>query len=77
MHFCRGLQKGVDRMNQTENKRFYRAADIMDELDCSESYAYQIIRQLNAELKKAGYLTASGRVPAAYFLERFGIQKKQ
>lgn len=64
-------------MEEPKNKRFYRAADIMDELDCSAAYAYQIIRTLNAELKKKGFLTASGRVPAGYFLQRYGIERKQ
>lgn len=63
-------------METKANKKFYRAADIMQELDCSSAYAYKIIRILNAELQKAGYLTASGRVPAAYFFDRFGIEKK-
>lgn len=62
-------------MGEPKNKRFYRAADIMQELDCSAAYAYQIIRTLNAELQKRGYLTASGRVPAVYFLKRYGIEK--
>ena len=62
-------------MGEEKRKRFYRAADIMEELDCSAAYAYQIIRELNAELKKKGFLTASGRVPAVYFLERYGIAK--
>lgn len=63
-------------METNANKKFYRAADIMEELECSSAYAYKIIRTLNAELQKAGYLTASGRVPAAYFFDRFGIEKK-
>lgn len=63
-------------METKENKRFYRAADIMQELSCSSAYAYKVIRILNAELQKQGYLTASGRVPAAYFFDRFGIEKK-
>lgn len=63
-------------METKSNKKFYRAADIMQELDCSSAYAYKVIRILNAELQKSGYLTASGRVPAAYFFDRFGIEKK-
>lgn len=63
-------------MEAKESKRFYRAADIMQELDCSSAYAYKIIRILNTELQKKGYLTASGRVPAVYFLERYGIAEK-
>ena len=36
----------------------------------SESKAYKIIRQLNAELQAAGYLTVAGRVSRKYFEER-------
>lgn len=63
-------------MEAKKNKKFYRAADIMEELSCSSAYAYKIIRILNAELQSQGYLTASGRVPAAYFFDRYGIEKK-
>ncbi len=63
-------------MENKEVKRFYRAADIMEELGCSSAYAYKIIRTLNEELQKKGYLTASGRVPAAYFFDRYGIKKE-
>ena len=53
------------------NKQFYSAADIAKILDRSESYSYKIIRKLNAELKAQGYLTIRGRVPAAYFEDRY------
>lgn len=33
-----------------ENKRFLTAQDVMDMLDVSLSYAYKLIRRLNAEL---------------------------
>lgn len=36
----------------------------------SEGKAYKIIRQLNDELKAAGYLTVAGRVSRKYFEER-------
>ena len=58
-------------MEKATEKRFFRATDIMAELDCS--HAYRIIRVLNAELQKKGFLTSAGRVPAAYFLERYGV----
>lgn len=63
-------------MEEKQTKRFFRPADIVEELDCSVTYAYGIIRTLNAELQKQGYLTAAGRVPAAYFLERYGVKEK-
>ena len=60
-------------MEKATEKRFFRATDIMAELDCSSSHAYAIIRVLNAELQKKGFLTSAGRVPATYFLERYGV----
>ena len=36
-----------------ENKRFLTAQDVMEMLDVSLSYAYKLIRRLNAELEVA------------------------
>ena len=51
-------------------KRFLRAEDVAEELSVSVSYAYKIIRQLNAELKEKGFITISGRVSREYFNKR-------
>ncbi len=53
-----------------ELKTFLRVGDIAKELDISESSAYKIMRQLNAELKEKGYITVAGRVNRKYFYER-------
>lgn len=37
--------------------------------------AYQIIRELNEELKKDGYITIRGRVNKDYLLKRLGIEE--
>ncbi len=37
--------------------------------------AYQIIRELNEELKKEGYITIRGRVNKDYLLKRLGIKE--
>jgi DNA-directed RNA polymerase specialized sigma subunit len=42
---------------------FYRVKDIMEVLEVSESKAYQIIQQLNKELREKGYITIASRVP--------------
>ena len=49
--------------------KYYKAADVMILLECSETYAYKIIKQLNAELEKDGFITVRGKVPKA-FLEK-------
>lgn len=48
----------------------YRAEDIMEKLNISQTSAYEIIRKLNAELEKKGYITVRGRVSKKYFAER-------
>ena len=52
------------------SKQVYTAKDIAGICNVSESKSYQIIRMLNEELKKKGYLTFAGRVSVAYFNER-------
>ncbi len=51
-------------------RRFMQAEDVAEELSVSVSYAYKIIRQLNAELKEKGFITISGRVSREYFNKR-------
>jgi hypothetical protein len=53
-----------------ENKRFLTAQDVMEMLDVSLSYAYKLIRLLNAELESEGFVTIKGRVSTLYFMER-------
>ena len=48
-----------------------RVEDVAQELGISKSHAYKVIHQLNAELKAKGYLTISGRVNRAFFMEKF------
>ncbi len=53
-----------------ENKRFLNVNDVAQYLDISVPTAYKIIRQLNGELGKKGYLTVAGRVNRAYFEQK-------
>ena len=52
------------------SKQVLTAKDIAEICGISESKSYQVIRQLNTELEKKGYLTFAGRESAAYFNER-------
>lgn len=54
---------------------FIRANEVADILGVSKSYAYKVIRTLNEQLKKQGYLTITGRVSKQYFLEKVCYQK--
>lgn len=57
--------------------RFYNVKDITGIMGISESKAYTLIRQLNAELKEKGYITIAGKIPRVYFEERTYFNKKE
>lgn len=52
-----------------------RVDEVMARLDCSMCQAYKIIKSLNADLKKKGYITIAGRVPRTYFEQKCLILK--
>ena len=56
---------------------FITASEIEKVLAVSESKAYRIIRSLNSELKKDGYMVIQGRASRKYFMERFyGVENE-
>jgi len=57
------------------NKTFMRVEDVAAELGVSKSYAYKVVRRLNADLKNMGYLTIAGRISKKYFMERLCYDK--
>ena len=52
------------------NKVFLSVDDVAEILNISKSYAYKIVRELNADLRAKGFITGSGRVNTQYFLEK-------
>ena len=50
---------------------FIRVEEVAKELDVSIPYAYKLIRSMNAELKKTGCITISGRIDRKFFYEKF------
>lgn len=61
-----------------ENKRFINVQDVVEELGVSTSYAYKLIRELNAERVADGFVTIEGRVSRQYFDERiYGTTDKK
>lgn len=52
------------------NRTFMTVEEVAAELGVSKSYAYKIVKQLNEELQKLGYLTVSGRVNTNYFRKK-------
>ena len=56
---------------------FIRVDELVKELQISKPYAYKLMREMNAELEKQGYMTISGRVSRQYFEEKFyGVKQK-
>lgn len=51
-------------------KQFLTAQEVAAVCGCSDSKAYKIIREMNAALHAAGYLTLPGKVSSAYFYEK-------
>ena len=49
---------------------FIHAKEVATELGVSEAHAYKIVRAMNSELKKKGFIVISGRVSRQYFDEK-------
>ncbi len=60
-----------------DNGYMMYAEDISEELGVSKGYAYKIIKELNQELKAAGFIVVSGRVPRAFWETKFYGSNKQ
>jgi len=54
-----------------ENKLYFTAAELAEMLGVSVGHAYKIIRRLNAELSKEGYIVIAGKIPSRYFEKRW------
>ena len=44
--------------------------EVAQELNVSKSYAYKVVRELNAEMQKLSYLTVTGRVNTSFFRKK-------
>ena len=54
------------------------AEDVANVLGVSKAYAYKLIRMLNNDLQKRGFITISGRVSKQYFKEKlYGNEAEQ
>lgn len=61
-----------------DNKIYITARELSDMLGVSMGYAYKIIRKLNKELDKDGFIVIAGKVPKVYFEKRwFGYNAKE
>ena len=51
--------------------------DVAEELNCSKSFAYKVVKALNKELAEQGYITMAGRVPRAFWEKKmYGYEQK-
>ncbi len=62
-NFNRKVVKGM-------NEKFLEVGDVMQILGISRSAAYKLMRQINSELEKKGYIVIRGKVSRKYFEER-------
>ena len=49
------------------NVKFLDVGDVMEILGISRSAAYKLMRQMNSELEKKGYIVIRGTVSIKYF----------
>ena len=58
-------------------KLYYNTADIVAMLGISMGKSYKILREMNSELSSKGFLTIAGKIPVAYFKEKwYGAAKE-
>ena len=52
------------------NEKFLEVGEVMQILGISRSAAYKLMRQINSELERKGYIVIRGKVSRKYFEER-------
>lgn len=50
---------------------YYTAKDVQEMLGVSKSKSYQIIKSLNVELAKQGYIVTAGKIPKKFLAEKY------
>ena len=59
------------------NQHMMCVEDVANELGCSKSYAYKIVKMMNKELSAQGYITMAGKVPRAFWEKKmYGYDQK-
>lgn len=70
--FCEKVKQQAN-ITSIRERTHLTADDIAYLLSRSQSVAYKVLNDLNADLERQGYYTIRGRVPKKYFCERFNI----
>lgn len=60
-----------------KNELFVTAEEVAQDLGVSKPFAYKLIRQMDEELDKKGFLTIAGRVSRRFYEERFYAMAQQ
>lgn len=59
-------------------KFYYTAEEVSQMLGISRAKAYKILQQMNADLEEKGYLIVRGKIPVAYFREKwYGAEREE
>ena len=60
------------------NYQYMMSADeVAQELNCSKSYAYKLVKKLNQELAAQGYITIAGRIQKTYLAKKINGYESQ
>ena len=74
MDLCGRVDQEMKEPREKSERQMMDAQDVAEALSVSKSTAYAVIRRLNEELEKAGYITVRGKVSRAYFEKRtYGV----
>lgn len=53
-----------------QNTFYYTAMEVAEMLGISRTKAYKLVRDMNEELAKQGYIVVSGKIPKKYLHEK-------
>ncbi|WP_321330531.1 transcriptional regulator [uncultured Ilyobacter sp.] len=54
-------------------KQMLTVEDVMNICQVKESKAYKLMKQVNSEMEKEGYIVIRGRVNSKYLMKKLGI----
>ena len=54
-----------------DSKVYYTAMEVAKMLGVSRAKGYEIVRELNEELTKKGYIVIAGKIPKKFFEEKY------
>jgi len=55
--------------------QFLTADNVAEIMQVSKPKAYEIIRELNGEMEKMGYMTVRGRINSTFFYKKINYQE--